>query len=63
MGVVRLTASPLPTGALMVQTLIEQFRWRATMHSYIFWALLGMAGYSFGTFFVSLSGAAPLPLI
>jgi hypothetical protein len=33
------------------------------MHSYIFWALLGMAGYSFGTFFVKLAerGGALVP--
>ena len=36
------------------------------MHSYIFWALLGMAGYSFGTFFVKLAergGAASAHIV
>lgn len=36
------------------------------MHSYIFWALLGVAGYSFGTFFVKLAergGAASAHIV
>jgi hypothetical protein len=36
--------------------------WR--MQSYIFWALLGMVGYSFTTLFVKLAvGAPPSPII
>jgi uncharacterized membrane protein len=34
------------------------------MQSYIFWALLGMVGYSFTTLFVKLAvGAPPSPII